>query len=184
MVSENISFRETTSQDARAIRHVHEKAFGQKDEAELTIALLQDPTSQPLVSLLALRGSEPIGHILFSRVYLEGVGPSPLAHILAPLAVVPTWQGKGVGSQLSREGLGRIRAMGSVLCLVLGHPDYYRRLGFIPDAASQGLEAPYPISDKHADAWMANWLTPDRSAHWTGRIRCADALNKKMYWQE
>jgi putative acetyltransferase len=60
-----------------------------------------------------------------------GEGEHPIA-ALGPMAVLPAWQGRGVGSQLVRAGLDVCRAAGYDLVIVLGHRDYYPRFGFQP----------------------------------------------------
>ncbi|CAE7242442.1 yjhQ, partial [Symbiodinium pilosum] len=79
------------------------------------------------------------------------------AVILAPLAVHPDFQSKGIGGQLIREGLRTVEAKGTGLAFVLGHPGYYPKHGFKP-AGALGYDAPYPIEDKNADAWMVQAL--------------------------
>lgn len=51
---------------------------------------------------------------------------------LAPMAVMPAHQRKGVGPALVRAGLERRRALGVGAVAVLGHPSYYPRFGFQP----------------------------------------------------
>jgi putative acetyltransferase len=57
----------------------------------------------------------------------------PLA-ALGPVAIAPTHQRQGIGSQLIVAGLDLCRAMGYDLVIVLGHREYYPRFGFRPAA--------------------------------------------------
>ena len=66
---------------------------------------------------------------------------------------------------------------------MLGYPEYYLRHGFKP-AGSLGFEAPYPIPDKNADAWMVQALHPNVIGSVCGKVICADTLNKPEYWRE
>ncbi len=178
--------RETTEADLNAILDVQRSAFGPEEGpeiADLVHALLHDATAAPILSLFAVRDNEPIGHVLFTGARLLGDGPAPPAAILAPLAVVPHEQRRGVGGQLVREGLKRLTEMGIGLVFVLGHPEYYPRHGFRP-AGVRGFEAPYPIASEHADAWMVLERRPGLIGRVRGKVLCADALNQPQHWQE
>ena len=129
----SLTIRSTTSSDFAHIMGVHVRGFGYAKEAQLTAGLLDDITAKPIISLMALHGSEPVGHILFTRIRLNGK-EEPLLHILAPLAVTPEYQRQGVGGMLIRAGLEKLREIGSQAVFVLGHKEYYPRHGFIPHA--------------------------------------------------
>jgi putative acetyltransferase len=51
---------------------------------------------------------------------------------LAPMAVLPAYQRQGIGSVLVRSGLAVCQALGYGAVVVLGHPSYYPRFGFVP----------------------------------------------------
>jgi putative acetyltransferase len=181
-----MNIRNTTEADEPEIRQVHEVAFGPQEGrtvADLALALLHDPTASPSISLLACDGSASIGHVLFTSGQIAGVGKSPSAHILAPLAVLPDRQHHGTATQLVRTGLTLLAESGYELVFVLGHPDYYPRFGFQP-AAQFGFTAPYPIPKKNANAWMVLELRPGTIGNITGTVLCADAMNKPEHWHE
>jgi putative acetyltransferase len=97
--------------------------------------------------------------------------------------VIPEAQSQGIGSHLIKEGLRRLSASGVELVFVLGDPAYYSRSGFQP-ASVLGFEAPFPIAEEIADAWMVQELRPGVIGSVTGKVFCADALNKPEYWRE
>lgn len=175
--------RKTLAEDLPAILRIHRQAFGQEEEAELTRAILADPTAQPALSLLAEEDGRPLGHVLFSRVRLPGAEAGEPGAILAPLAVKPEAQGRGIGGRLIRAGLEQLRAEGVALVFVLGDPGYYCRHGFAA-AGREGLDAPYPIPEEHAEAWMVQALTRRALGRLRGRIACCEALMKPGLWQE
>lgn len=165
---------------------VEAKAFGAEEGpeiVELVNGLLHDPTAIPLLSLIAVTENRAIGHILFTNARVSGPKKSISTAILAPLAVVPDAQGQGVGGRLIKEGLRRLSDSGVELVFVLGHPDYYPRYGFRP-AGALGFEAPYPIPDKNADAWMVQELRPGVIESVSGKVMCANTLNQPEHWQE
>ena len=91
--------REALASEFDAVMEVERRAFGEEDEARLVADLLGDSTAKPLLSLVAMEGETMIGHILFTRL---GITPAADLNIqiLAPLAVVPGAQNKGVGAAL------------------------------------------------------------------------------------
>lgn len=185
MTKVNLHIRETNSNDFNAIMLVEERAFGYVKEAQLTADLLNDETAEPTLSLLAFDGERPVGHILFTRVYIEERNKEqPLIHILAPLAVIPEYRKQGIGGLLINEGLQRLKEMGSEMVFVLGHMEYYPKYGFIPDAAKLGYLAPYPIPEEYANAWMVQSLNPKGFIINKGNIVCSNELNKPEHWRE
>ncbi len=172
---------ESSAAEADVVRSVERAAFARDDEAALVDALLQDPTAQPSLSLLAFRKDKPVGHVLFTHAVLASASREVAASILAPLAVVPEFQRQGVGRALIERGASLLAASGTQLLFVLGHPAYYMRCGFKP-AVPYGLRAPYPIVPE--EAWMVRPLAPSVLGSVTGIIACAESLSKPEYWRE
>jgi putative acetyltransferase len=114
--------------DINEIRLVNERAFKQPDEADLVDELRA--AGKIVVSLVAEANRSVVGHILFSRARIEGSSLKVVG--LAPMAVLPEHQGRGIGSVLVSEGLNACRSLGYDAVIVLGHPDYYPRFGFLP----------------------------------------------------
>lgn len=150
----NIQIRETATSDFSHIMEVEKLAFGYDKEAELVAELLADNTVKPIVSLLVFYKDEPIGHILFTRVYFNEQQQQTTMHILAPLAVKPEHQRQGIGGMLIKAGIEKLQEKGSNLVFVLGYKEYYPKYGFIPDANRLGYPAPYPILEEYGDYWM------------------------------
>jgi predicted N-acetyltransferase YhbS len=177
------TMRPACEADRAAILALHRVAFGPEEGpviADLVAALLDDPTAEPRLSLLAERAGRPVGHILFTRATLSPDRGGLSLHLLAPLAVDPEAQGAGLGGALIRHGLARLRQDHADLVFVLGHPGYYPRHGFRP---CRGIAAPYPIPAEHAEAWMVQELTPgalDRAGR--AVLHCAEMLDQRRYW--
>jgi putative acetyltransferase len=174
--------RETADTDIDNVFLVEKMAFGQEEEAKLVLDLLNDPTARPLCSLLAVDKETAIGHILFTAARLQGSRADLWISILAPLAVIPEYQNQGVGGALIRHGLQNLQDAGVDLVFVLGHPGYYPHYGFKP-AGELGFEASYPIPPENAEAWMVQELRPGVIGSVSGKVRCADMLDKPEYWQ-
>ena len=85
---------------------------------------------------------------------------------LAPLAVLPEYQRQGVGSRLIEAGLEACRARNAGVVVVLGHPAYYPKFGFVR-ASTQGLAYTHP---GHEEAFMVLELQPGALAHTRGVV--------------
>ena len=184
-----LTIRQATEADLSEVLRVHRAAFGQDEEADLARELLLDPTARPVVSLLAEVGGQVVGHILLTRAEVAGAGtgaddgPETPAMLLGPLAVVPDAQRRGVGTELMRAALDTASGLGVGLVFVLGHPDYYPRVGFRP-AGCLGLHAPYSIPREHADAWMVAETSPGLVGTVTGTVVPAAGLRHVELWSE
>jgi len=160
---------------------VEHAAFGRDEEAELTKALLADSSASPLLSLLACTGNNvAVGHILFSHGHLTEE-PNLKVSILAPLAVVPQYQRKGVGSALITAGLQRLANKGIDWVFVLGHIEYYPKFGFEP-AYRYGLQPPHPTPKQYPDAWMVKSLRRGISGYFNAQLECCHALDQPHLW--
>lgn len=172
--------RKAFDSDYEAVMSVERAAFGSDEEAGLVAELLVDPSAKPIVSLLAFDGERAVGHILFTRAGL--VPDSPLTvSILAPLAVVPGEQKKGIGGKLIEHGLKILSESGVDLVFVLGHPSYYPRFGF-ETAGRLGFDRPYLLQEKTPDAWMVKALRQGVIGSYSGTVTVADSLDKQEYW--
>ncbi len=177
--------REAEKVDLKELLNVGKQAFGQGEGPEIVKLindLLRDPTARPLLSLIALRDEKIIGHLLFTSAQLDTDSELDI-QLLAPLAVLPEEQNRGTGGRLIEKGLQILTRKGVKLVFVLGHPNYYPRFGF-KEAGKFGLEAPYPIPEKHAAAWMVRELSTGLVGKLTGKVVCADAMNRPEYWRE
>ncbi len=179
-----IKIIESNNSNFDQIMDVERSAFGEEEEAELTKQLLSDSSAEPIVSLLAFDKNKAIGHILFTLARLSNSRSNPILYILAPLAVIPEYQKKGIGGKLIIEGLKKLKKMKVDLVFVLGHISYYPKYGFINNASKYGFQATYPIPDEVRDAWMVQELTIDAINTYSGKVQCCKAMDKEEYWKE
>jgi putative acetyltransferase len=145
------SVRFEAADDAAAVRDVNQQAFAGPLEARIVDALRGSPGS---ISLVATVDHRVVGHILFTPVTIE---PPPAGvHVagLAPMSVRPDFQRLGVGSELIRVGLQECRRHTYSAIVVIGHPEYYPRFGFLP-ADTWGLQYVDPVP---RDVFMATEL--------------------------
>jgi putative acetyltransferase len=125
-----ISIRPEREEDHEGVFRVVSAAFGQDDEARAVDELRK--LAIPQVSLVADTGTEIMGHVMFSPVTIGSGRDLSRAMGLAPLAIAPAYQNRGIGSQLARAGLAACRDLNEAVVVVLGHRDYYPRFGFRP----------------------------------------------------
>ena len=161
-----MSIRPATPRDRDAIRLVEQNAFGQQAEAGLVDALIA--ADDAIVELVAEEDGQIIGHVLFSRLFVQEGGREFPAVALAPLAVDPSFHGTGIGGALIREGHIRLKAAGETLSIVLGDPAYYGRFGYA-HARAAGFESVWQGDALQALAWG--------EAPKTGRLAYATAFD-------
>lgn len=174
-MSEELGIRAATAADAGAVDTVIRAAFagtdfGHQGEAELVRMIEAD--GDALVSLVAERCGDIVGHVLFSRMDVVADGGAVAAAGLAPVSVAPDCQGQGVGTALIRAGLDVLREQGVAMCFVLGHEDYYPRFGYSAELAARFVS---PFSGPHFMAMML-----DSAAEWPqgGRADYAPAFGR------
>jgi predicted N-acetyltransferase YhbS len=147
-----LEVRAERPEDFDAIRAILLEAFGpESPEADLVDALRAEGAHVPELCLVAVHDGKLAGHVCFTRARLDS-GQEVLS--LAPMAVLPAMQRRGIGSRLVRESLRRAALTDFPLVVVMGHPAYYPRFGFEP-AADLGIRSPY---DAPPEAWMVHRL--------------------------
>ncbi|MGI0494674.1 GNAT family N-acetyltransferase [Alkalinema pantanalense CENA528] len=181
-----MEIRAEQANDYSAIRQVNELAFGRSQEADLVEALRA--SGLPLISLVAIESlttidqdeeSAPqnsaaiVGHLLFSPVTIEPLPAVPLKVAgLAPIAVLPTFQRRGIASQLIQVGVGQCCQQGYDAIVVLGNPQFYRRFGFAAASLKQ-LRCEYDVPE---EAFMVMELQPNALVTCAGTVKYAPAF--------
>lgn len=140
-------------EDFPTIRAVHLAVFPTPFEADLVDRLRQ--RAQPTISQVAVVDDTIVGHIFFSPVHIAKRDDLKVMG-LAPTAVLPAYQRQGIGSALVRSGLTVCQALGYGAVVVLGHPSYYPRFGFVPTDRT-GLRCVYDVP---VEAFMMLELQP------------------------
>lgn len=159
----NVVIRPEANQDQEAIWSVNQAAFEGDAEANLVDALRDGGFAE--VSLVAEVDGGIVGHILFSRLSIVTKVGTVDALSLAPMAVLPSHQRQGIGSRLVEAGLAACREAGHRIVVVLGHPEFYPRFGFL-SALAEPLQSPFG----GGEAWMALELEPGALGGVEGRV--------------
>lgn len=152
--------RQEKNEDYPAIRQIVTDAFLDEehtdhDEQNLVERIRESKEYIPALSLVAEEEGKVVGHIMFSEILIG----EEKAVTLAPLAVAPGCQGTGVGGTLIREGHKSAKELGFKFSVVLGHPGYYPKFGYVP-ASEFGIKAPFEVDN---ELFMALPLTEDKT---------------------
>lgn len=130
----NIRIRSETSSDSAAIEAVTISAFLNAPYTSHTEQHVVDALRKAgklTISLVAEVDGTVVGHVAISPVSISDGAVGWFG--LGPISVVPQYQRRGIGSQLMREALHKLRERGASGCVVLGEPEYYGRFGFRAD---------------------------------------------------
>lgn len=143
-----LKIRQENINDYEQVYNVIKTAFEEAEhsdgnEQDLVTALRKSSSFIPELSLVAVNENKVIGYILFTKVK---VGDS-IELALAPLAVLPEYQRKGVGTMLIKEGHRIAKKLNYNYSIVLGSNEYYTRFGYIP-ATKYNIKAPFDVEDE------------------------------------
>lgn len=164
-----LTIRPEQPTDHEQVFEVNQLAFGQPDEARLVQALRRSPAFIPDLSLVAVENERVVGHLLLSRIAVRSSTTVHDALALAPMAVLPARQRMGIGSSLVKRSLADARHLGHRLVIVVGHPQYYPRFGFIPGEPLD-IRLPFDVSP---GAFMVFELAPNALAGVRGEVEYA-----------
>ncbi|MEB3218218.1 MAG: N-acetyltransferase [Nostocales cyanobacterium 94392] len=175
-----MQIRDAKIKDSEGIKNLYLQAFDNL-EAELVsdfaVNLLHEKSTINIISLVAINNDAIIGHTSFSPVFLDSTNEH-FGYILAPLAVLPTYQKNRVGSTIVKHGLDTISSLGAFIVFVYGDPQYYYRFGFKTDLA-QNFTPPYPL--QYPEGWQAMKLNSPVFPE-SGKFQCVNSLNVPKLW--
>jgi putative acetyltransferase len=149
-----ITIRPERSEDAETFFQILMASFGRLQEAALVDSLRENRGI--LLSLVAIGDDGLVGGVVFSPVILEPTMDNLKLAGLAPLAVLPAYQGQGIGSGLVQVGLKQCREMGVDAVFVIGEPEFYTRFGFVP-ASDFHIRCEFSVPQTY---WLVKELEP------------------------
>jgi len=163
--------RQETEKDYRETEKLTEEAFrnleiSDHNEHLLVQRLRQSKDFIPELSLVAEMDNKIVGHILFSKITIEGEKETE-SLCLAPVSVLPEYQNQGIGSELIKEGLLKAEDLGFESVLLVGHSTYYPRFGF-ERASKWDIRCAFEVPD---DAFMAIELKIDALKGKSGTVK-------------
>jgi putative acetyltransferase len=137
-----IEIREERSDDVAAVREVNRRAFGQDQESNIVDALRTNGGA--LLSLVGTVNGQVAEHIMYSPLT---VAENVHGVALGPMAVVPEYQRRGIGTKLIEAGNRKIKDAGYPFIIVVGHAEYYPRFGF-RSASEYGIKCEWDVPDE------------------------------------
>jgi putative acetyltransferase len=172
-----------TPEDQSDIERLFISAFSHAEgpaEGELIGGLVRDllgsTAKEDLHCFVAREETGIVGSIVFSRLRFEtGIQ----AFLLAPVAVAPECQGRGIGQELIAFELDALCQCGVELVITYGDPAFYAKVGFQP-VSQAVIPAPRPLQQPHG--WQAQSLCAEPIQPIQGRCTCVEALNRPEYW--
>ena len=162
----DVSIREERKNDYDEIKKINDFAFGQENEGKMVEALRKTLDYNLKLSLVAEIKNKIMGYILFYPIIIKNEKEEFAVLSLAPMAVLPEYQNKGIGSKLVRRGIEIAREYGFGAVIVVGHPKYYPRFGFKP-ASNWGMQLPFDVPD---DVFLALELKKNYLKSCSGKV--------------
>lgn len=150
-----------------------ETAFANMQESDhqehrLVNRLHKSDTYIPELSLVAKTDKgETVGYILLTKVEIVSEGGTQTSLSVAPLAVLPEYQNRGIGGMLLKEAHKKAAALGYGTAVLLGHADYYPRFGYCK-AADYGIRFPFDVPSEYCQVIE---LIPDALNKTKGIVR-------------
>lgn len=170
-----INIRLERPEDVPQVRVIHERAFRQPTEADAVDRLRQ--ACPDALSLVAEDDGRIVGHILFTPVIIDSPKRKVEGMGLAPMAVLPKCQRQGIGSKLVEHCLKILRERGCPFVIVLGHPEYYPRFGFVPASTYKIISQWENVPD---ESFMIIVFDEEILQGVSGVARYRDEFNKAM----
>ena len=148
--------RKENKNDYNEVYNVIKKAFeaaehSDGNEQDLVVRLRNSKAFIPELSLVAVEENKIVGYILFTKIKIK----DNIELALAPLAVLPEYQRKGIGKKLIETGHNIAKNLGYHYSIVLGSENYYSKMGYIP-AIQYGIKAPFQVPDENFMAIKLN----------------------------
>jgi len=139
--------------------------------------MMADVDTDDLFVATARNGGRLLGAAIFSR--LTYPNDSRAVFLLAPVAVTPHEQGKGIGQKLIRYGLDHLQERAVDIAITYGDSNFYSRVGFKPITEE---DAPPPLRLTFPHGWLGQSLSGPSFRPLIGPSHCVGPINGTAYW--
>ncbi len=143
----DVLIRKEHPSDYNRVHDVIERAFegdlhSDHTEHELVARLRTSTAFIDELSLVSSYNNLIIGHILLSKVWLQNNTATYEILSLAPVSVLPEYQGKGIGTQLIETAHEKAVSLGFDSIVLIGHEGFYPRFGY-QEASNFNIKFPF-----------------------------------------
>lgn len=130
-----ITIRQENEKDYKSVFNLIENAFStieysDHQEQFLVERLRKSDAFIPELSLVAEFENKIVGHILLTKIQIQNDAETFNSLALAPVSVLPEFQGKRIGAKLILRSHEVAKDLGYESIVLLGHQDYYPRFGY------------------------------------------------------
>ncbi len=130
-VEDGVIVRQVRTGEEEAVRAVVEKAFDNSPQTPRLVELMRR-RGKILLSFIAEYDQKIVGMIMFHPSLLVDGSNKQRVLMLAPLAVLPEFQRRGIGTRLTRHAIAALQADKWEIAFVVGRRRFYPRFGFQP----------------------------------------------------
>lgn len=197
----NITIRNIREEDHYAVECVTKKAFWNLnmpgcDEHYLVHQIWNTPDYVPQLSLVALKGEEIVGVILYVKAVIKTKTQEIPSLTFGPLCVLPELQRKGIGGILLKESMGLATEAGFASIFICGVPSYYPKFGFqtadqfcitMPDGSNFDAFMGIELKKGSLQGIKGAFYEPDvynGDVHNQEYMRLVDAFDKRFPYME
>jgi predicted N-acetyltransferase YhbS len=173
-----IKIRKEEKEDFKAVFELIRLAFENEElsdhkEQFLVERLRNSDAFVPELSLVAEVDNQIAGYILLTKINIEDRDKNThISLALAPVAVLPDYQGKGIGGKLIQAAHDRARALGFGSVVLLGHESYYPKFGY-KLTKEFGIKLPFEVPEENC---MAIELSQNALRNVSGIVRYPKAF--------
>lgn len=165
-------------EDYKEVAELIRESFSQSEhgygnEAELVDKIRNEEGYIKDLEIVAFEDGKITGHGLLSEVSIVNQSQSFKGLVLAPLDVLPAYQGKGIGAAILLELEKRAKILDYSFISILGHESYYPRFGYVP-ASQYQIQAPFEVPNEN---FMIKELIDGRLEGKSGVIQYSEAYN-------
>ncbi|MTI11171.1 GNAT family N-acetyltransferase [Curvivirga aplysinae] len=166
-----------TNEDIQMLQNLHLLAFGEEEGPIISDLVKEFLLLPETISISIERDNKVAGNIIFTPFQIKG-HPNKKCYLLAPVGVLPEFQGQKIGKDLIEKGAAHLRSIGADAIFVLGYPKYYAANGFVPTY----ILPPYPELTTYLEAWKIRELKKGAMNGINGKTIAVDPIMKPEFW--
>lgn len=132
--------------------------------------------NQDIFCLGVLIEKKMVASIFFTKLYFK---EKIKVYMLAPVAVSPQHQKKGLGSSLINFGIDELKKKNVDVVVTYGDPSFYSKVGF-QQITEDVIKAPLKLS--MPQGWLGQSLKEKSIVAIKDRPTCVKAFDNPIYW--